>query len=94
MFTAQQLLDLPGNTLVLRMDSWHHAPSVFPNVMTALVTAMSIALVTVLVVLVRDNRRRLRAERDLGDALAFRKAMEDSWSRACARAICRAASPM
>ncbi len=39
---------------------------------------MSIALVTVLVVLVRDNRRRLRAESDLGDALAFRKAMEDS----------------
>ena len=78
MFTAQQLLDLPGNTLVLRMDSWHHAPSVFPNVMTALVTAMSIALISVVVVLVRDNRRRLRAERDLGDALAFRKAMEDS----------------
>lgn len=78
MFTAQQLLDLPGNTLVLRMDSWHHAPSVFPNVMTALVTGMSIALVSVVVVLVRDNRRRLRAERDLGDALAFRKAMEDS----------------
>ena len=78
MFTAQQLLDLPGNTLVLRMDSWHHAPSVFPNVMTALVTAMSIALMSVLVVLVRDNRRRLSAERDLGDALAFRKAMEDS----------------
>lgn len=78
MFTAQQLLDLPGNTLVLRMDSWHHAPSVFPNVMTALVTLMSIALISVVVVLVRDNRRRLRAERDLGDALAFRKAMEDS----------------
>ncbi len=78
MFTAQQLLDLPGNTLVLRMDTWHAAPSVFPNVLTALVTAMSIALVSVLVVLVRDNRRRLSAERDLGDALAFRKAMEDS----------------
>jgi two-component system sensor histidine kinase DctS len=78
MFTAQQLLDLPGNTLVLRMDSWHRAPSVFPNVMTALVTLMSIALISVVVVLVRDNRRRLRAERDLGDALAFRKAMEDS----------------
>jgi len=78
MFTAQQLFDLPGNTLVLRMDGWHAAPSVFPNVLTALVTAMSIALVSVLVVLVRDNRRRLRAERDLGDALAFRKAMEDS----------------
>ena len=78
MFTAQQLFDLPGNTLVLRMDGWHAAPSVFPNVLTALVTAMSIALVSVLVVLVRDNRRRLRAERDLGDALAFRKTMEDS----------------
>ncbi|MBY0410478.1 MAG: PAS domain S-box protein, partial [Burkholderiaceae bacterium] len=77
-FTAQQLLNLPGNTLVLRMDSWHTAPSVFPNVLTALVTAMSIALITVMAVLVRDNRRRLRAERDLADALAFRKAMEDS----------------
>ncbi len=78
MFQAQQLLDLPGTTIMLRMDSWHTAPSVFPNVLTALVTAMSVALVTVLAVLVRDNRRRLRAERDLGDALAFRKAMEDS----------------
>ena len=77
-FTSQQLLDLPGNTMVLRMDSWHRAPSVFPNVLSALVTAMAIALGSVLVVLVRDNRRRLRAERDLGDALAFRKAMEDS----------------
>ena len=78
MFTAQQLFDLPGTTLILRLDSWHAAPSVFPNVLTALVTAMSIALVSVLIVLVRDNRRRLRAERDLGEALAFRKAMEDS----------------
>lgn len=77
-FTSQQLLDLPGNTMVLRMDSWHRAPSVFPNILTAMVTAMAIALVSVLIVLVRDNRRRLRAERDLGDALAFRKAMEDS----------------
>ncbi|MCW5236799.1 two-component system sensor histidine kinase NtrB [Verminephrobacter eiseniae] len=77
-FSAQHLLDLPGNTLVLRMDGWHSAPSLFPNVLTALVTTLSIALVTVLVVLVRDNRRRLRAERDLADALAFRKAMEDS----------------
>ena len=77
-FTSQQLLDLPGVTLMLRVDSWHAAQNVFPNVLTALVTGMSIALVTVLVVLVRDNRRRLKAERDLGDALAFRKAMEDS----------------
>jgi two-component system, LuxR family, sensor histidine kinase DctS len=77
-FTAQQLLDLPGNTIVLRMDSWRGAPDLFPNVLTALVTAMSIALVSVLVLLGRDMRRRLRAELDLADALAFRKAMEDS----------------
>ncbi|AVO49580.1 PAS domain-containing sensor histidine kinase [Melaminivora suipulveris] len=78
MFTAQPLFDLPGNPLVLRLDGWHAAPSVFPNVLTALVTAMSIALVSVVVVLVRDTRRRLRAERDLAEALSFAKAMEDS----------------
>jgi two-component system sensor histidine kinase DctS len=77
-FTSQQLVDLPGNTMVLRMDSWRAAPDLFPNVLTALVTAMSIALVLVLLLLGRDARRRLRAEEDLADALAFRKAMEDS----------------
>ena len=77
-FTAQQLLDLPGNTLVLRMDGRRAAPDLFPNVLTALVTGMSIALITVLVMLVKDSRRRLRAEQELAEALAFRKAMEDS----------------
>jgi two-component system sensor histidine kinase DctS len=77
-FTTQNLIDLTGNTMVLRLDSWHRAPSIFPNVLTALVTAMSIALVVVLAMLVKDSRLRMRAERDLGDALAFRKAMEDS----------------
>lgn len=77
-FTAQQLMDLPGTTLVLRVDSWRTAPDLFPNVLTALVTAMSIALVSVLALLAKDMRRRLKAEHDLADALAFRKAMEDS----------------
>ncbi|MDH6591928.1 two-component system sensor histidine kinase DctS [Variovorax sp. TBS-050B] len=77
-FTSQQLIDLPGNALMLRVDGWRAAPDLFPNVLTALVTAISIALVSVLVLLARDTRRRLRAERDLADALAFRKAMEDS----------------
>ena len=77
-FSAQHLLDLPGTTLVLRMDSWRGAPELFPNVLTALVTAMSIALVGILLLLGKDMRRRLKAERDLADALAFRKAMEDS----------------
>ncbi len=78
MFTGQQLLDLPGNTVVLRADSWRSAPDLFPNVLTAVVTLMSIALVGVLIMLGRDINRRLRAERELADALAFRKAMEDS----------------
>jgi two-component system sensor histidine kinase DctS len=78
-FSAQQLLDLSGNTMVLRMDSWRRSePDLFPNVLTALVTVMSIALVTVLFMLGHDTRRRLRVEQDLADALAFRKAMEDS----------------
>ncbi len=77
-FTSQQLLDLPGNTIVLRMNSWRSAPDIFPNVLTAMVTVMSIALVTVLVMLGNDMRLRMSVERDLADALAFRKAMEDS----------------
>jgi two-component system, LuxR family, sensor histidine kinase DctS len=77
-FVAKQLIDLPGHTMVLRLDSWRGAPDLFPNVLTALVTAMAIALVTVLVMLARDMRRRQRVELDLADALAFRKAMEDS----------------
>jgi two-component system sensor histidine kinase DctS len=77
-FTAQQLVDLPGNTLVLRLDGRRGEPDLFPNVLTALVTAMSIALVTVMVLLAKDSRRRLKAENDLAEALAFRKAMEDS----------------
>ena len=77
-FTSQQLIDLPGTTMVVRMDSWRSEPDIFPNILTALVTAMSIALVSVLVMLGKDMRRRMKAERDLADALAFRKAMEDS----------------
>jgi two-component system sensor histidine kinase DctS len=60
------------------MDGRRAGPDLFPNVLPALVTAMSFALVSVLILLVKDSRRRLKAERDLADALAFRKAMEDS----------------
>ena len=77
-FVARQLLDLPGYTLVLRLESRIGLPALFPNVLTALVTAMSLALLVVLFLLARDTRRRLKVESDLGEALAFRKAMEDS----------------
>ena len=77
-FIAQHLLDLPGKTLVLRLSSSRGAPDLFPNVLTALVAMMSMALLAVLALLGKDTRRRLEAERALADALAFRKAMEDS----------------
>jgi len=77
-YVVQQLLDLPGNTLMLRLESRRGTPALFPNLLTALVTAMSMALVAVLALLGRDMRRRLKVEHDLADALAFRKAMEDS----------------
>lgn len=77
-FTSQQPVDLPGIALVLRIDGWRAEPDLFPNLLTGLVTAVSIALVSVLILLARDTRRRLRAERDLAETLAFRKAMEDS----------------
>ena len=77
-FVARQLLDLPGSTLVVRMESRLGTPALFPNVLTALVSALSLALLAVLFLLGRDMRRRLQVEHDLGEALAFRKAMEDS----------------
>jgi two-component system sensor histidine kinase DctS len=77
-YNAQQLLDLSGTTLVVRMDSWKGSPDFFPNMLTALVSSLALALMAVLFMLGRDIRRRLRVEHDLADALAFRKAMEDS----------------
>ena len=78
-FSSQQLMDLPGGTtLVLRLDGRRDAPDLFPNVLTALVTVMAIALLSVLGLLVKDTRRRQHAEQELAEALAFRKAMEDS----------------
>ena len=58
-FTSQQLIDLPGLTLMLRVDGWRAVPDLFPNMLTALVTAISIALVSVLVLLARDTRRQI-----------------------------------
>ncbi|MEP6971434.1 MAG: PAS domain S-box protein, partial [Betaproteobacteria bacterium] len=77
-FSAQHNLELPGYVLVLRLDSWRGTPALFPNFLTAMVVCMAIGLVLVLVFLARDMRRRLRAENELADALAFRKAMENS----------------
>ncbi|WP_254789665.1 nitrogen regulation protein NR(II) [Variovorax sp. OV329] len=77
-FSSLQPIDLPGFAVMLRIDGWRAEPDLFPNVLTGLVTFISIALVSVLILLARDTKRRIKAERDLADSLAFRKAMEDS----------------
>ena len=75
---ASALLNLPDHTLMLRLESPRQAVGLFPNVLTAVVGALSLALLAVLALLGRDMRRRQRAELDVADALAFRKAMENS----------------
>ncbi|MBS0342556.1 MAG: PAS domain S-box protein [Proteobacteria bacterium] len=77
-FSSLQPVDLPGLAMMMRIDGWRAEPDLFPNVLTGLVTFISIALVSVLVLLARDTKRRIKAERGLADSLAFRKAMEDS----------------
>jgi two-component system sensor histidine kinase DctS len=77
-FIADRVVDLPGTTLQVRVDAVQRAPRLIPNLATALVLGLSIGLFVVVVLLLRDGRRRARAEGLLAEALAFRKAMEDS----------------
>ncbi len=77
-FRSSHLLDLPGLTLLLRLDGGYTRPSLFSNVLAVVVVALALALGAVVLLLLRDTRRRMQAERGLADALAFRQAMEDS----------------
>lgn len=77
-FIAERIVDLPGQSLQLRVDSATGNPSLIPNLAVALVLGLSLALAVVVVVLARDVRRRAGAEAALAEAFAFRKAMEDS----------------
>ncbi len=77
-FRAERLVDLPGATLQLRVDSATGAPRLIPNLSTALVLGLSMALFALVALLAYDVRRRALAESALAEALAFRKAMEDS----------------
>ncbi|MFM2342891.1 MAG: hypothetical protein RLZZ592_2544, partial [Pseudomonadota bacterium] len=77
-FMAERLVDLSGFTVLLRLDNLGGRPPLIPNLSAALVVMLSAALSGVLVVLLHDVRRRTAAEQALAEALAFRKAMEDS----------------
>jgi two-component system sensor histidine kinase DctS len=72
------LLDLPGHTLNLWLQAPLRPLGLFPNVLTAVVGLLSLALLLVLALLGRDMRLRQRAELEVADALAFRQAMENS----------------
>lgn len=77
-YQAQRVVDLPGLTMQVRLDSVERGPRLIPNLATALVLGLSLALFALVVLLIRDVRRRAAAESALAEALAFRKAMEDS----------------
>ncbi len=77
-YVSERLIDLPGMTLQLRVDSAATRPSLIPNLIVALVLGLSFALFGVVMLLVRDVRKRASAEHALAESLAFRKAMEDS----------------
>jgi two-component system sensor histidine kinase DctS len=72
------LLDLPGHTLNLWLQAPLRPLGLFPNVLTAVVGLLSLALLLVLALLGRDMRLRQRAEFEVAEALAFRQAMENS----------------
>ncbi len=78
LYVARRALDLPGVVLEIKVDDTLGRPGLLPNVTTALVLGLSIALTVVVSLLLRDMRRRTDAERALAESLAFRKAMEDS----------------
>lgn len=77
-YVSERLVDLPGSTLALRVDSAASGPRLLPNLATSLVMGLSLALAAVIALLVRDVRRRAAAEERLGQELALRRAMENS----------------
>jgi hypothetical protein len=93
-FTAQQLVDLPGNTLVLRIDSWRGAPDLFPerahgaghrHVDRAGVGAGAAGQ--------GHAPAPARRAATWPRRWRFARRWRTRWSPACARATCRGASP-
>ncbi|HSI51998.1 MAG TPA: ATP-binding protein [Ideonella sp.] len=77
-YHASRLVDLPGSSLQLRADAVAGRPGLIPNLAIALVLGLSLVLLGLVVLLVRDVRRRGQVETALAESLAFRRAMEDS----------------
>lgn len=77
-FSTTQLLNLPGAAYLLRVERPREAQDWLPNVLNLMVAVLALSLLSVLGLLVQDVRKRQKAESDLAQALAFRKAIENS----------------
>jgi two-component system sensor histidine kinase DctS len=77
-YVFQRLVDLPGQSFQLRVDSVAGAPSWVPNLPIALVMGLTLALFGMVVLLARDGRRRAGVEAALAESLTVRQAMENS----------------
>lgn len=75
---AEHVLELNGHVLVLQLERPRSALSLTPWSITSLVGGMSALIVLVAALLGRDMTLRLKAEHGLAEALAVRKAMENS----------------
>jgi two-component system, LuxR family, sensor histidine kinase DctS len=78
LYRSEQIVDVLGASLVLQANSSEGRPALIPNLSLALVAGLSVALLATMGLLARDMKRRSAAERELAQALAFRRAMEDS----------------
>lgn len=72
------LIDIPGVPLQLKATNLKTIARFIPNFLTTLVVALGVVLVTTLVALLQDVRKRLAVQRALQLQNALRKAMEDS----------------
>ena len=77
-YFERQVVDLPGATLILNVDSSQDMPSLRPGLATALAVGLSLTLLLLVALLARDVHKRAQVEAALDEALAFRKALGDS----------------
>lgn len=77
-WVTEQLLELPGTVMMLRLESPKARFDIASSGVTSLVAALSVLLLGVVSLLGRDMRRRVRVEKQLAEALTFRTAMENS----------------
>ncbi|MCE3262970.1 MAG: domain S-box protein [Pseudoduganella sp.] len=77
-YTHKRALDLPGATITLMTDSVKSEPKLLPNLLVGSVVALSLALLWSLFALWGHISRRLAAEGELRQQMAFRTAMENS----------------